>query len=142
MLVVITITTMLATFVIIGFSKFNASQSVNKDAGRVVSLLGQARSLTLSSKNNSQYGIHFASGEMVLFKGNSYSESDDENVSILLNPHISLAPSLNDGGRDVVFQKLSGKTNDWGTITLSIRTSTSTSEKVITIFNSGVAESN
>lgn len=139
-LMVIAILAVLATFVVMSFKNFNSAQALNKDAGLVVSVLNQARVLTLASRNNYQYGAHIATGQIVLFRGGSYSSSTTTNTTLSFNSGVSASTSLTGGGSDVIFERLTGKTSDNGTITLSLSGSTTT--KSITIFSTGVVQAN
>lgn len=81
------------------------------------SLLAEARARTLSSKNASRYGVRFAPDRTVLFRGDSFSANDPENETVFLRPAI-LSPlvSLSGGGVDVIFKRLTGETDEYGTI--------------------------
>ncbi len=132
---------MLGTFVVTAYLKFNSMQALEKDRALVSSILNQARSLTLSSKGNSQYGVRFNAGEIVLFTGASYSAATTTNLSFPLSPQVSLSTSLSGGGVEVVFERLSGKTRESGTVTLAL-VSNASSTKSITIYGTGVIQNN
>ncbi|MBI1998942.1 MAG: hypothetical protein HYS73_01230 [Parcubacteria group bacterium] len=87
-----------------------------------VSLLYDARARTLSSKNSLRYGVHFAPDRAVLFSGDSFDANDPQNEIIFFDSVI-LAPviSLNGGGRDLIFRRLTGETDEFGTITFQLK---------------------
>lgn len=139
-LIVIAIIAVIVTIVVSAFSKFNNNQSLGGAIGEVTSTLNEARANTLASYDNSAYGVHFQTDKVVLFKGGVYSSSDSDNEDVILSSKISISNiSLTGGGSDVVFKRLTGKTDQNGTITLSL-ISDPTKTKTITIHGSGIIE--
>jgi prepilin-type N-terminal cleavage/methylation domain-containing protein len=124
------------------FSNLNKNQALDKDAISVVSVLSKARSLTLSAKDTSQYGVHLEQYKVVLFKGTTYSASDTSNETVNLSSHVKISSiNLVASSSEVIFDRLTGKTSQSGTTTLILRTDPSIS-KVITIFATGLSQSN
>ncbi|MFA5838809.1 MAG: hypothetical protein WC849_02630 [Candidatus Paceibacterota bacterium] len=123
------------------FSNYNEKQVLDNSTEKVLSLLKEARSLTLSSMADSFYGVHMEQGFVTLFKGGVYVQNNPENKvnKIDEKTKISLI-SLNGGGSDVVFQKLTGKTNQYGTINISLFDLSKT--KVLQINQTGLIEKN
>ena len=140
-LVVVAIMGILATFVVIAYSKFNSMQALDKNMALVSSVLNQARSLTLASKDNTQYGVHFDADQIVLFAGSSYSESNPDNNAIALSVSVAVSASFLGGGSDVIFQRLTGETEQSGTVTLSL-VSSPASVKSLTVFETGIIQHN
>lgn len=139
--VVIAIMSMIGTFVVIAYAKFNSSQALEKDALQVISVLNQARSLTLSSKGNSQYGVHFGSSEVVLFTGENFQSEAESNIPVALNRLVSVSADLSGGGSEVVFERLTGRTAQSGTVALSLL-GEATSTRSLIIYETGVVEEN
>ena len=141
-LVVITILAVVVTIIIISLSKLNSSQALDKGASLVVSVLDQARSLTLSAKDDSQYGVHFEDSGVVLFKGSVYSSSDPLNISTSIDGRVGIRNvSLAGGGSDVVFKRLTGSTDQAGTLELFLKASPTTI-RTINVTITGVASMN
>jgi len=141
-LVAIAILAALVSAIFGAFLSFNRNQALQKDASKVVATLEEARQLTIFSKESSQYGVHFGTDEVVLFKGSTYSSSDPENTSTKLHSLVSVsATSLNGGGDEVIFQRLTGETSQDGTVTL-VSSHDSSETKVITIEKTGLIQSN
>ena len=140
-LVVVAIMGILATFIVIAYSKFNSMQALDKNTALVSSVLNQARSLTLSSKGNTQYGVHFDTDGIVLFAGSSYVAGNPDNNSIALGSAVAVSVSLLGGENDVIFERLTGKTGQSGSVTLSL-ISDPTSVKSLTIFGTGIIQNN
>jgi prepilin-type N-terminal cleavage/methylation domain-containing protein len=141
MLIVMALTVIAATFAYSIFFETNRLQALDKDTVKIISLLERARSLTLSSKGDAQYGVHFESSRAVLFKGLAYSSSDSgnlpENLTSLSN--ISLW-TLQGFGDNIIFDRLTGKTSQYGTIEISL-VSDSAVKKTITVHSTGLIES-
>jgi len=119
---------------------FDENQALSKERSNAVSLLEKARQLTLFSKDAFQYGVHFDTEEIVLFKGTSYSASDPENSLTRLHSKVLISGiNLTGGGSDVVFKRLSGETSEDGTITLQNKLDSSKTE-IITISKTGLVK--
>ncbi len=140
LVVVIGILALLSLITFQLFRTFTSAESLMKDARQVISELNKAQSLTLSSKDADQYGVHLETSRITLFKGSSYISTSTSNISTTLSPLVRISPiSLAGGGSDVIFQRLTGETTQTGTITLSLVSSASTT-KSITIYATGVSE--
>ncbi|MFZ2522787.1 MAG: type II secretion system protein [Minisyncoccia bacterium] len=141
LLVVISILAILGLVILTSFIGFRSNQSLQKDAELVVELLNQARNQTISSKNLSQYGVNFSTSTATVFTGSVYSAlASDNEVHNLLSASNSISVSLNGGSSSVVFERLSGGTNQNGTITLT--SSGLSGTKTVTIYSTGVISSN
>ena len=106
----------------------------------IMTMLDEARKSTLSSYNSSQYGVHFTPTTTTLFIGSSYSSADPTNDVYELNNSVEISGiTLNEGGSEVVFERITGETDQYGSITITSLIS-STSVKTITIFESGLVE--
>ena len=139
-LVAISILALAVTIVAFSFSKLNSSQALDKSATLVTSILDEARSLTLSSKGDSQYGVYLEASQVVLFTGDTYSPSDITNVVTNLNPLVELRDiTLSGGGTSVVFKRLTGNTAETGTVEIFLKAST-TIFRTITISGTGIVE--
>lgn len=141
-LVVVAIIALTVTIIAISFSKLNASQALDKSATLITSTLDEARSLTLSSKDDSQYGVYLEASRIVLFRGTTYSSSDPANVITNLHPLVGLRNiTLSGGGTSVVFKRLTGDTLEAGTMEVFLNASPETF-RTITISSTGIAELN
>lgn len=138
LLAVVAIMGILVTITINTFVQEKNTQALELDTETVVETLRQARSQTLSSQNASQYGVHFASSTITLFAGSSYATGSSGNKVFNLSSFDSLTTSLTGGGSDVLFNRLSGETNQNGTIVVSSLATTST--KTVTIYNTGLVQ--
>lgn len=126
----------------ISFSKINANKALETSASEAASVITQARTKTLAGENASQYGVYLGEGELILFRGASYSSSDPNNVSTSLHSLVGIRNvSLSGGGRSVVFQKLTGSTVQSGTFEVYLKQNPE-KFRTISISNTGIVEEN
>jgi prepilin-type N-terminal cleavage/methylation domain-containing protein len=140
LLVCIAIILLLSAMTYSVFITTNKSKALDTDALKVAEKLRQARSLTISAKNDTVWGIHFATSSVTLFQGSSYSSSDSNNVFVPLNPYVTVSTtSLNGGGSEVIFQRLTGETTQYGTSTLALIASSTQTHQIV-IYKTGIVE--
>lgn len=140
LLIAIAILGILSGIVINSLVSFRKNQALQKDTELVVELLNQARNQTISTKNLSQYGVHFTSTTVTIFTGPTYSNGATGNQVFTLNSTDTiLSITLTGGGSDVIFNRLTGETSQNGTIVVSSPGITET--KTVTIYKTGVIES-
>lgn len=129
------------TIVTFSFSKLNSSQTLKQSAEIVVSVLDEAKSLTLSSKEASQYGVYFEASRITLFKGGVYSSSDPSNVITSLSGLVGIRNiSLFAGGSSIIFDRLTGETDNFGTMEIFLEGSPD-DFITVTVSSTGVIES-
>jgi prepilin-type N-terminal cleavage/methylation domain-containing protein len=140
MLVAIAIAILLSSLLSGLFSTYLKRTSLSSGASIVRSFLSDARSLSLSSKDSSSYGIYFASSTVTLFKGTTYSSGDSNNRSVSLGSYIVVQGlSLTGGATQIVFDRLKGSADKAGTVTLALATDP-TQKVIITIYSTGIVE--
>lgn len=121
---------------------FRDNQILASDTENVLSLLKEARSQTVFSKNSSQYGVRFEPGRAVLFPGTIFSEPNANNKELPLHNGLTISNwSLNGGGQEVVFERLTGKTSQFGSVTISLKNNPA-KVKIINIGETGIAGTN
>jgi Tfp pilus assembly protein FimT len=139
-LVVIAILAIVATIVFVSFFDINKMQALEKDRDKVLSVLERARALTLSSSGGRQFGVHIESDKVTLFPGTSYNAGGAENRMELLSHLVTIASSsISGGGSDIIFERLTGKTFNQGTIEVSLKADASKAY-IITILGTGIIE--
>src|SRR3989344_6129316 len=118
-LVVIGILTIMAALTYETYIKVNANKALDLDAQLIIAEIAQARSLSMGSKNGSQWGVHIASTSVTLFEGTAYDAGAALNMTSALHPaeHVSNI-TLYGGGTDIVFERLSGDTA--ATVTIAV----------------------
>ena len=139
-LIVISILLIIISIVVGPFSSFRNRSVLNAEIENITTLLSEARSKTLTSLADSEYGVHFETNRIVFFKGTLFTEPDADNQEIIFNPVVSISDiSLTGAGVDVIFDRLTGKTDEDGTITIEL-ISDSTINNVVHIYSTGSIE--
>ena len=141
-IVAIAMLLIVAGITLYSFSSLNDTNALEVSVAGVVSNLGESRSKTLASIDSEQYGVHINSDETVLFVGSTYSSTDPNNVTVPLNKVVEIVSvSLNGGGSDVVFDRLTGQTSEHGSFVVRLKDNINASSTV-TIFQTGIIETN
>lgn len=107
------------------------------NARSIVSTINLAKSKTVSSEGASQWGVHFEADKFALFKGATYNAGDPNTKIYNLPTALEISTiSLNGGGSNALFARITGQTTNYGTVT--IREKAQTSNLInITIESSG-----
>lgn len=141
-MIALSILAILTAIIFTSVSSFRSGKALQVVAEEILSLLDEGRGNTLSAKDSYAYGVHFDSDSATLFRGASYSSSDSTNKKVDVDGAVEISSiSLAGGGQDVLFQKLTGKTNQSGTVTIRLKSDNSKTKR-IAIEVSGVASSN
>lgn len=136
MLVVIVILSILTSAVLPSLLNFRRSSLLNTETQEVITLINRARLLSVSSKNDGQFGVHFEPSRLVLFQGATYTEGVATNEEHNFDSAISGSTTINGGGTEVLFAKVTGSASQFATTTL-LFTGTTASSTVI-VLKSGV----
>ncbi len=141
----ITIMAIIIVAIVLNLSQFRNEQSLQNSTSDVISLLNEARTNTIASKNSTYYSVHFETNRAVLFTGGTFTEPNSTNKQIDITGSVLIPVSgginLNGGGSNITFTRISGDTQNYGTIIIRL-TSDATRQKTITINKTGVASSN
>ena len=141
-LIVLFIIGVLISLVLPEFSKIKENQVLKNGLGNILSSINKARGATLSSLNSSEYGVHFESDKVIIFKGKVFSAGVSDNETILITSPASIT-NVTLGGvsgtsGDMYFNRLSGAPNTTGTLTIG----TNSYSKIITISATGAVSAN
>jgi prepilin-type N-terminal cleavage/methylation domain-containing protein len=95
--------------------------------------LRRAQSQSINGKGNTNWSIHFDTTSYTLFEGNTYSGVDPDNIDYDLSSSITITDvSLNGGGNDIRFVKSKGRTDDYGSVTLTDSSTNDTASLSVT----------
>ena len=120
-LIAVSIVVLLSLFTLGSFYSGSKIKLLEKETEEVVSVLEKARAQAVSSKNSLSYGVWLESGRAVLFSGDVYNPADSKNEEKIISaPAAISAWTLNGGGNSILFKKLSGKTDNYGTIAIQV----------------------
>lgn len=139
LLVVIAIAIVLFSIVVSSLSNFRNNSDLVTIAEEGISALLEARTRTLSAYNGAVHGVHFESGKFVLFQGAVYNPVDPLNKETLLPSTVTISTTtLAGGGQDVVFKRLTGDTDQYGTVRWEL-VSNSSIFRIIEISQTGLS---
>lgn len=132
LLIVIAILVLLLATIIPSFLDFRRSSILNTETQELITMVNRARLLSVSSKNDEQFGVHFQTSKIVLFQGATYSAGASTNEEHLFNSMLMLSNiTVNGGGSDVLFEKVTGATSQNATTTLLVTDTTASTTVVI-----------
>ncbi|TSC78485.1 MAG: Uncharacterized protein G01um101429_758 [Parcubacteria group bacterium Gr01-1014_29] len=121
-LIVVAGITILASIVLFPLASFRRTAQLSSAIEEGVSLLVSARLKTLSSEGATQYGVHFETVKMVFFVGTTYITGNPQNSEVLIPNDVEISTiSLNGGAVDVVFKRLTGETDQHGTVLFRLK---------------------
>lgn len=140
LLISIAVLALISAVLVVGYSAFSKSIELKTAAFKVLDVLNLAHERTVASLATSNYGVHFEQTQYVLFKGVVYSVSDANNIFYPLPSLLEITDiTLAGGGADVVFDRLTGKTSQSGSLIVRLVNDVARS-KTITILSSGRAD--
>lgn len=141
-IVILAIISLVLLFTTDVFSSFNKNKTLYAESERILSIINEARSKTLSSKSGSEYGMHFEQVKIVSFKGTVFNSLDLNNKEVLFSGGVEIYDiSLDGGGVDLFFKKFTGEVGKYGTIKLRLKNDNSKT-KIIKINQNGVVNIN
>lgn len=93
--------------------------------------LEEAKTNALGGKNGTNFGINFSTTTYTYFSGTSYNPANTANSTTTILSNLRLTTSFSDGGKVIIFSRLTGAPQATGTITLSDTTSSNTAQITI-----------
>jgi len=121
LVLVVAIVAVLAAIISGPLIRFRNSQSLQNTTNAVVAVLSSARAKTLAGVNDSSYSARLLSDRVVLYVGTTYDSAAATNQITMFETPVTLGTvSLNGGGVDVKFARLTGATTNHGTIILTL----------------------
>jgi len=142
LLVVIAASAIIFVIALNAFRLLRDNEVLDTAAETVNTVVSGAKFKTLSSSDMDNYGVHFETGRVVLFKGNIYAEASSTNVVSALHYLVEISSvNLNGGGSDAVFKMLTGETDNYGTVVIRLKNDHSKT-KTVNIEKSGAVNFN
>lgn len=130
---VLAIITFLSSIVVLSLNSLGGRQSLDKTTISIISILNEARSMAISSKDFSNYGVRISSDKVISFK-NSYG---NENKIFELSKLVTISDIK--VSSDITFLKLSGNTSATGTFSIALKNDLS-QKNTIKISQTGLVE--
>ncbi len=131
LVVVVAIVAVLSASLIPSLLNFRRTSILNTETQELVTVINRARMLAVSSKNDQQFGVHFETGKVTLFQGATYTAGATTNEVRNFNSAVTGATTINGGGSDVLFAKVTGATNQNATTTLLVTGTTASTTVVV-----------
>ena len=120
---------LLAVFIVSGLEAFRESSALDQAVDEALEILREARSKTLGSEQDSNYGVHFEAGSIILFRGGGYDAGDPGNIVVTLPTLVAIsAVNLSTTTASVTFERLSGRAEADGTLTFTVARSSKTKQ--------------
>lgn len=121
-LLVLAIASVLVLIISNVLSSFNKQKSLELEAEKLASIINEAKSKTLSSEYSSEYGVLFEQGKAILFKGTSFSSLGPQDREYYFGKNVEAYNiSLNGGGNIIVFKRISGDADNYGSVGLRVK---------------------
>lgn len=135
LLVVIAILAILVGVTVIPLMSLRRRQLLVGTTEQVIGLITEARSRTLAAQNGANHGVLLTTNQLILFEGASAPGTMLETLDL---SGVSLSGiNLSGGGSVIIFDKLTGKSDQSGTLILSLDSDISQT-KTIQLENTGV----
>ena len=137
--IVIAIMALLLATVIPSFMDFRRNSLLNTNTQNLVTLINRARLLSVSSKDDNQYGVHLEASKVVLFKGTTYTGGVATNEEVVFDAGLSLSSiNISGGGAEVLFEKVTGATTGSVSATTTLSITGTTASTTVLIYQTGV----
>lgn len=131
-IIVIAVVAILVGLGSLSMVSFSKSSDIGASRTIIATSLEQAQSNSMAVVDNKAWGVHLAANRLTI-----YSEGDATTIVHFYSNNTSAAWSLNGGGNDILFDKRTGKTTNFGTITI---TGSIGSNQTINVSSEGVIE--
>ena len=104
LLVVMALMGILAVLLSPFLSRFLFQYHLADTTDKFTKILRKAQNYTLTGKEDSEWGVHYESGQLVLFKGSVYGEDHSFDEEFGVSPSLAVS-----GWTDVIFSKVRGQ---------------------------------
>ena len=131
-LITIAIFAIILSIVIVATRSF--SDTVNLDnAGKIIGTnIKLAKMRSVGALNDTNYGVRFEGDKITVFAGDTFDVSDPTNKVVNLSDGVKISGiSLAGGGVDLVFNRLTGTTNNAGTIEIELVNNSSEKKQIV-----------
>jgi len=119
-LVVVGIIVILTGIALGAYNNFSKQVDLDVTTQGILSTLRDARSRTLASEGETVYGVHFETDKYTLFAGSVYDASASANKVQDLTSTEIYSISLTGGGSEVLFDRIRGTTDQYGSLGLRL----------------------
>lgn len=108
-------------------SNYNKKQTLKANTDMILSVLSEARAKTLASEGDARYGVHFEESKVVLFR-EAYVAGAADNIEFDIAGPSKISNITIAGGSDVLFKKISGETDNNGSLVITLNDGSGSAE--------------
>lgn len=140
LMVVIAIMTIMIGIALQGAGSLNATVELDNASKNIDLMIRKAKTQSIGALNDINYGVHFESSKAVIYDATSaYADGAAGNVTYNLPAKIEISEIVlgGGGGSEVIFDRLTGITSNYGHVTARIKADTS---KTKTIFINSIGQ--
>ncbi len=138
-LVVIGIVSVISSIVAVSLFNYRDRAALRVETGRVVALINETREQSVAGRGGVVHGLHFEESKVVRFSGQTYVADAIGNEPLELSSLVDIGSiSLTGGASDVVFSRLSGKSDKTGTFRVRLKSDVA-NYKEVRIESTGIA---
>jgi len=119
-LISIAIIGILSVVIFASINMFRNRQIIKNATIEVTQAIEEAKVKTITSYNDEIYGVHFGESDISIFTGETYDAEDPDTIVLFADDSISFNLSLSDDGENIVFKRLTGETDDTGSILIEL----------------------
>lgn len=144
LLIVLSVLLIVSSLLVVAFYTLTRKTDLDTSRDNIISTLNIAKNKTLASEGADQYGVYFDDSssdtssdphKYILFQGSSYADASFKETHILPATVEISDVSFGGAGDEVVFNRLEGKTENDGSITIKFSTTGET--RTIYVYSSG-----
>lgn len=137
-LIVLAILVLVTSIIAPSFVKLGGGEALDTSVSSIISILNEAKSEAVSSKNASDYGVRILKNQLVSFENSYGTNNKTLTISSLVSISTSTGMATNS---EVIFSNVSGSSNASGTITVTVLRDP-TKKSTITVYSTGAIEKN
>ena len=131
-ILVIAIISIMTSLVILRKDSFSGKIDLENVAMSIDSKIKLAKSRSISALDGKKHGIHFESDKVIIFKDDIYVEGAVENEVFIFSDKIEInLINLAGVGDNLIFKRLTGETENFGTIGIRVISEPSSSRQII-----------
>ena len=137
LIIVLAIFAVLIFFSFLTLNLFQKEGTLDAAAQELFGVLRLAQNRTLASEGQSSYGVNIETDKFTLFKGTSFNPADPDNEVHNLTQDLIISQINLGGVSAVIFERLTGTTNNSGSIKIEMA-SDSSQNRTVYIDSSGI----
>ncbi len=99
---------------------FSSNVDLENTVKGISSKIKLAKSQSISALDGTHYSVRVKPSKIVIFKGSTFTEGLSTNSEYIFSDNIKISSHSLGGGDDIVFSRLTGLTNNSGTITVQV----------------------